>query len=563
MKESSRSVPRCVQWAGAILIALPIFDLIVAIGALGLEQTIVQWPLRLGSTALFIALAVGLVLGINLVRLLFAGLLLLSTATRLWGWYYLGAFSYSVALHLTWLIAPYLSLALCFLPGANRYFARQPVDETSADPAVSRHRVIALGVLAILVLGGVLHFLPGDSGCSSPGLREEHERIMLEADDLRIINNCRVVTAAMHQYFLEHPDAKYVAWSDLVGPNRMVGRLVARAGEIYPAELTRHGRIVVERPDGSELVYDPDTGRGIRMDRAAERRAASASPGPDAEATGLREVAGDPVAVIETLLKEQRPDDAARQQRLFADLKSAFQRGPISNLAAARIQTVLEDASVAPVARELILFALYDAQATETTEFLVRLATTSREASLRAVAAERLMAGDDPTPSALERLWSRSPDERVLNRVAEALAQHGSERGTDLLLDAALASEAPASARKRAASGALSRLSSSRAISRLEARLRDQPPASEAAFLIVPVLARMNEPWAARVLINWLQMTNSDAHDIVLEIAAHQPFSASTQAMWNVVDDPRTTFQNEANRTAVRRSILHEKPPDP
>lgn len=273
MRNPFRTAPRSVQWAGVILIALPVFDALVALQITSAGAFFAQWPVRLPAVACLLGCACGVLFGVNLVRLLFAGLLLLSLVQQAVSWHYLGAISFSVVYDLVSRIAPWIALILCFVPSANRYFAHRnsvPAESDQARSPAPRPTymlTIALSGALVLVAGlwAVRRFGSlANAGYMSPELQREHGRIFSEGSDVPIGNNLRMLQTAANQYFLENGSVDRVALSQLVGPGRLITRLEPFAGESYPAEVRRGADPEAVFPDGSRLVYSPAAGRYIR-----------------------------------------------------------------------------------------------------------------------------------------------------------------------------------------------------------------------------------------------------------------------------------------------------------
>jgi hypothetical protein len=289
-----KAAPRCVQWAAVLLIALPIFDTLVAFGSFPISTILAQWPQRLLPMAAIWAIAVGLLWGINVVRIGFALLILQAFFTQLFIIGSGGFHFYNVAYNATWVEVPIVSLILCYLPSANCYFKRQKskdfgrqedgkagnpenasslagaVDECEVGgPAHPKPRrttaktmlVLALGLGLIAVSYKVL-ILPAIK--QSRLMDKEHERIYRNAQESQVFINLRLLAAAANQYYLEHSASTAHLTDLVVGSGKYIENFSAAAGEKYPDVFIRGQEITAVMPDGVHLSLDPETNQTRR-----------------------------------------------------------------------------------------------------------------------------------------------------------------------------------------------------------------------------------------------------------------------------------------------------------
>jgi len=270
MIKPTRTAPRCVQWAAVILVAIPVFSLVVAFNVTSFERLLSQWPILLPSLGFQIALGIGLIYGINLVRLLFAGLVIWAAATEVFVLYYNGFSSMSLVANITPQVGPFIALGLCFLPAANRFFSgKESAENKVAEPSTTSNTFVIIGLLAIVLLVGLVavrHFSPllENASVTSREQQEEHDRIYQEAYEREMVNNCRMLATAMNQFFFEQPTLTKATYADLVGPNKFIGGITPVAGEKYPSEFVREGKLIVVLHDGARLEYNPNTGETNR-----------------------------------------------------------------------------------------------------------------------------------------------------------------------------------------------------------------------------------------------------------------------------------------------------------
>ncbi len=265
MTNPFQTAPRCVQWAAVLLAALSAFQLIVSFNVLPFARFMWLLEVSLPNIAIMLGLAAGLLFGLNLVRVLFAGLVVYWAAIEVFAWYHLGFFSMSLVSDVAARLLPCVSLGLCFLPAANRYFADSPGPAPApaalpGKPAVSARtaKLLAGGLLVAIILLKVFEPALRDAGYQGRELTGARARIMDGAKDIQVGNNLRLLIAATDQYAMEHSGAS-AKFSDLVGPGKLIARLPPVVGEKYPETYSPGTDPVAIMPDGTTLTYDRRT----------------------------------------------------------------------------------------------------------------------------------------------------------------------------------------------------------------------------------------------------------------------------------------------------------------
>jgi hypothetical protein len=289
MKNPFQTAPRCVQWAAVTLVALPVFNTIVALGVMPFARFISLWQILLPNLGVLLLIAAGLLYGINLVRLLFAGLVILMTASEVVGWYSHGFSAMSLVSAVTARVLPCIALGLCFLPAANRYFSGKvepdpALEDEAAAPKTAIGPAAKIVLLVVVLIGGVFllkRFAPALQNASSMSREQKaaHASIMQGAQDTQIGYNLRMLITAYNQYALDHggETAKY---SDLVGPDKFITQLSPVAGERYPEEYSPGTDPVAVMPDGTILSYDQNTFKTVRTAPSSSPRAKPAPAHP-------------------------------------------------------------------------------------------------------------------------------------------------------------------------------------------------------------------------------------------------------------------------------------------
>jgi exosortase/archaeosortase family protein len=262
MTNPFRTAPRCVQWAAVLLAALPAFQTVVSFFTLAFGRFMLVLEISLPSVAIVLGLAGGILFGLNLVRLLFACLVAYWTAGEIFAWYHLGFFSMSLVSDVVTRLLPCVSLVLCFLPAANRYFADAPAPTpvSPAKPAVTARaaKLLAGGLLVGIILVKVLAPVLREARYEGRDLGAVRSRIMDADKDIQIGNNLRLLSSAADQFALEHSGAS-ARFTDLVGPGKYLPSLPRPAGEEYPDVILPGTDPVARMPDGTLLIYDRQT----------------------------------------------------------------------------------------------------------------------------------------------------------------------------------------------------------------------------------------------------------------------------------------------------------------
>ena len=93
------------------------------------------------------------------------------------------------------------------------------------------------------------------------------------------------------------------------------------------------------------------------------------------------------------------------------------------------------------------------------------------------------------------------------------------------------------------------------AVPPLAARLKDQPPTSEAVKLVAPILARTSGPDGHVALVEWLRSRPENAAPLVDDLIRQQIRTDPFKSAWAKAVDPSVSFTNEENRKAIREAL--------
>jgi type IV pilus assembly protein PilA len=91
------------------------------------------------------------------------------------------------------------------------------------------------------------------------------QKVRSASQEKAMINNVRQLAAAADQYYLEYGTSE-ARYSDIVGLDKFVKNIHPILGEKYPDSFLKDRPVKIIKPDGSVLVYDPNTGQ-IRRER--------------------------------------------------------------------------------------------------------------------------------------------------------------------------------------------------------------------------------------------------------------------------------------------------------
>lgn len=86
------------------------------------------------------------------------------------------------------------------------------------------------------------------------------QKVRIASQEKVMVNNVRQLVAAADQYYLEN-GASEARYSDIVGPDKYVRTIRPVVGEKYPEFFSKDLPVKIIKPDGSVLIYDPNTGR--------------------------------------------------------------------------------------------------------------------------------------------------------------------------------------------------------------------------------------------------------------------------------------------------------------
>lgn len=210
--------------------------------------------------------------------------------------------------------------------------------------------------------------------------------------------------------------------------------------------------------------------------------------------------------------------------------------------------------------RHLLIGALEAAATKESVDLLLRIANTASDDQMRKSASTLAGIGglgqDGPELlPMLERTWRETGNLTLIRSTASAMAKMGAPSGIELLVSAALATDARDKVRQQTALYALQDVYKGEAVPPLAIRLSNQPSTSDAVKLIAPILARTSGPDGQAALVSWLQTRPENAAPLVHDLIRQQIRTDPFQSAWAKALDPGVPFKNEENRTAIREAL--------
>jgi len=266
-------------------------------------------------------------------------------------------------------------------------------------------------------------------------------------------------------------------------------------------------------------------------------------------------------AIFQAFLDAGRVEhDELKQMHLRSTLATALRRKTSSPEFLAQLQAFITNSSNPKFERGMLIGALESASTKETVELLVKIAATAPEEEIRVAAGTLAGVGDSGKGGAalspvLEKVWRESNKPNEFSSAASSMAKIGVPSGIELLLSAALDTDGQDKTRMYAARGALGEVYLPNAVPPLVARLANQPPTSETAKLVAPVLVRIDDAAGCKAVLGWLQGTSDDATPIIRELVLQQTRGLKMLAAWDGALNPALTFRNEQNREAIRASL--------
>lgn len=257
--------------------------------------------------------------------------------------------------------------------------------------------------------------------------------------------------------------------------------------------------------------------------------------------------------------------DLMKQGAIALTLAQALQEEAPSPEFLEQMRQFIADSSNSQRERLGLLGILSYAATKETVDIVLQAASTLSDAQAREAAITgvgrvgRLGGGREKLSPSLERVWHESHDQNLLIFVAVAMAEVGTPSGIEQLLSAALATDGRDEVRARAARGALPKVYTNNAVPPLATRLTDQPPTSEPAKLVAPILVKIGDATAGKAVINWLQGTGENATPLIRDLIVQRTTNPAMSAAWKAALDPAAPFRNEQNREAIRAGLDERK----
>ncbi len=93
------------------------------------------------------------------------------------------------------------------------------------------------------------------------------------------------------------------------------------------------------------------------------------------------------------------------------------------------------------------------------------------------------------------------------------------------------------------------------AVPPLIARLANQSPMSTNAKLVAPILVKIGDAAAGKVVVSWLQNTNENAAPLIEDLIRQRTLGEPMLSIWAAALDPAVPFRSEQNREAIRAGL--------
>lgn len=266
-------------------------------------------------------------------------------------------------------------------------------------------------------------------------------------------------------------------------------------------------------------------------------------------------------AIFQAMLDAERVEhDELKQMHLQSILATALRRKTPGPEFLAQLQAFITNSSNSRFERELLIGALESASTKETVELLVKIAATAPEKEIRDSAGALAGVGDSGKGGAtlspvLEKVWLETNNPNQLSSTASSMAKIGVPSGIELLLSAALDTDGQDKARSIVARRALWEVYLPNAVPPLVSRLTNQPPTSETAKLVAPLLVRIDDAAGSKALVEWLQGRSEDATQLIQDLVLQQTRGGTMLAAWDGALNPALIFRNEQNREAIRSGL--------
>jgi hypothetical protein len=266
-------------------------------------------------------------------------------------------------------------------------------------------------------------------------------------------------------------------------------------------------------------------------------------------------------AIFQAMLNAERVEhDPMKQMGLQTTLAGALTEKPASPEFLKQLRAFLTDRSNSYFERQLLIGALESASTKETVDLLINVANSSSEQEIKesagnVAAVGNLGRGRSELSPALERVWRESKNPNELLSTASSMAKIGTPSGIDLLLSAVLSPDGRDKARLDAAQRALQEIYFPNAVPPLIARLANQSPMSTNAKLVAPILVKIGDAAAGKVVVSWLQNTNENAAPLIEDLIRQRTLGEPMLSIWAAALDPAVPFRSEQNREAIRAGL--------
>jgi hypothetical protein len=366
---------------------------------------------------------------------------------------------------------------------------------------------------------------------------------------------------------------------------RKVVKLLTKAVEqlaVLILCITPHGAYC--NPPASSIPVSGSTGDTSMVSQSASEKIASngvnAAPTAgfgqmsfeDRARMGKEISKQDLSTMFQTWINSRRLEhDPTKQYDVGNILAESLRMRPPEPEVYAQIKAFIEN--TANPERGQVLTILGETRTRESLELLIQEATNLPAGNLKKTASALIvrasnLVGDgkdkrrqDELSPPLNSIWHVSHDKELLSSTAIAMARLGAPHSIELLLGSALGDGNQEDGRPSWARMMLIEATYKKeAVPPLAARLTNQAANTETAKLIVPTLVRIGDTTAAKVVIEWLETTNSSAEPFVSELIVRYTRTVPMLAAWKAALNPAVRFHDDRIREAIRDELdLYER----
>ena len=311
-------------------------------------------------------------------------------------------------------------------------------------------------------------------------------------------------------------------------------------------------------------IAEKGDGRDVPAPWVAVQRPFSAMNREERRAIADRIRKLDTGAIFHIWISARRSEhDFDKQYIVGVILQDAIREKPADSETVQQFQSFVNDDSNSLVERARLLQVFGGAATKETLDLLLQSATNSKDSKLKKIANNEVIAvgklrGDgsfhEELSPALERAWSSSGDQDLLNSAAIAMAKVGAPSGVKLLIDSAISTASPTDFRARMAETALTTTMNPHAIPVVSEVLLTETTADARSKIASRTLAEIGRADAIKVLIGWFQNADDGAAVLVRNCIKKIRNNAELQ-QWDSAVGPSAQFHSEINREAIKAAL--------